>query len=216
MPWADEDEQHPGARALFYTAGDLYEDGEGTIHYDGEDDGAAAAAVEFYRQIRAGQDATGEVKVGTGGKRTVSLAEKLGIKTRWVKHELAPGIQIRVQRGTKVAVANTGTAQAPVFVVTPGVRVGGTVGPYTGVVPLIALLVKGGAGAAAKVAARKAEAARKEQHVAPGQSIEIGGVMGLDDLEPGELGDTAAGGASSACVMCGALLIDSDGRKIRI
>jgi len=212
--WSNED---PGAQDLFYTASDLYQDPRsGDLLYDGEDDERAVGAFKFFKKLQIGKDAKKLRKVkGTGDTHLQSVAEKLGIVTKWVKHQLMPGIQLRVQRGMKVAVANTGTPNAPVFVITPGVRVKpGTPkssgGDYTGALAFLGLLIKGGATAASAAASKKAE--RQATRLEAGKKIQIGGLDGAGYNISGALGASEDVG----CIMCGALLIDSDGRKIRV
>lgn len=218
--WANEDD--PDTRALFYTARDLSQTPDGRVYYDGDDDAAAVGAFRFLQKLFKKGAAPPtvapptELRRGSGGVKAKPLAPALGIHTRWRNHELAPGLQIRLREGTKVALANVGTADAPIWQITPGVR-NPTTGAFdgSGVLPLLALALKGGAAAASAKAARKmqAKAARGESleepstpvNAAPGETTQLGGVL-VGALEAGTCED----------VQIGALLIDSDGREVEV
>lgn len=223
--WANEDD--PETKALFYTARDLYQTDDGRVFYDGDDDIAAVGAFGFLRKLFSRGQAPGihqptELRRGTGGVHATPLAPKLGIHQRWKTHELAPGLQVRLREGTKVAIANTGTVDAPIWQISMGVRNPAT-GTFdgSGVVPLLALALKGGAAAAGGRAARQAQAkaARGESlddpaqrvTLAPGQQVQIGALDGVGSMLEG----AEAGGVCDD-VQVGALMIDSDGRQIEI
>lgn len=228
--WSNEDDP-AAASTLFYTAADLRQTGDGRVYYDGEDDAAAVGAFDFLQKLfKSGKAPDGvapptELRRGTGGPGAKPLADTLGVETRWIKHELAPGLQVRLRRGTKVAIANVGTTDAPIWQISMGVR-----DPVTGafdgagVVPLLALAIKGGALAASRAAAKKIKEksnrgepldneATQTIRVPPGQRIELGRVDLL-----GSLCAQSDVDASGSCedVQVGALMIDSDGRSIEI
>ena len=221
--WANEDD--PGVDALFYTARDLQQTPDGQVYYDGDDDDAAVGAFAFLRKLFAkGAGPNGvapptDLRRGTGGTKAKPLAGPLGVETRWKKHELAPGLQLRLRAGTKAAVANVGTADAPIWQITVGVR-NPTTGAFdgAGILPLLALALKGGAAAASNKAAKRMQAKAAagqpldedggQVRAAPGQTVQLGDMIGSLCEEP----DTG----SCEDVQTGALMIDSDGRKIEI
>ncbi len=223
--WANEDD--PGAHALFYTAADLHQTDDGRVFYDGEDDAAAVGAFEFLKKLFRKKEAPAgvapptELRRGTGGPGAVPLAAPLGVDTRWVKHELAPGLQIRLRKGTKVAVANVGTADAPIWQISMGVRNPET-GAFdgSGVVPLLLMALQGGSAAASRKAAKNAAAKAAQGQdldggplsLAPGASTQLGGV----DLLGSIFGQDGATSEGVSDVQVGALMIDSDGRRIEI
>jgi hypothetical protein len=136
--------------------------------------------------------------------------------TRWVDQELAPAVKLRVRRGKKVEVTNTGTADAPVWQVRPvvaGAQAGGMV-PVNGMVPVsggmvpvqvglagTALAVKAGVKAGARVVGEEARiaAAPFKSTLAAGQKVQVGQVLtcvGYDQM--------------------GAILVDSDGWRVKV
>jgi len=123
----------------------------------------------------------------------------------YVTKDLGHGIQVKVKRGLRLAVANTGTADKPVFVLTPGPVVGYLEDgePYFG-------RGEGAVGALVPVALAAFKAGRqvrqqvqedRQLSLKPGQTIIIEGIPVTFTGEYDE---------------AGALLMDSDGRRVYV
>lgn len=108
----------------------------------------------------------------------------------WKKHDLAPGLQLRVRRGHKVSVTNQGTAKGPAWLVKPVIEK-----------PVEKPADEAGAvffaPAAASALAKALERGRRRRAA-------LAEDPWASEVEPGET------------VELGAILIDSDGKRVKV
>jgi len=170
------------------------------------------------------------------GPLITDRSERVGYVTR----ELAPGVQIRVQDGVQVAVQNVGTPERPVFAVVPL----STPEPEVGIFPLIIMAAKAGVKAGTKAldtpekrqrAGKKAKSVAsflrstftgegRDDAPAPSRSRSSSQVSDEegevsdedDDLDVGDHIQTEDGQTLEVQGFdtCGAVLVDSDGRRV--